>query len=289
MPVTITEYLRPNSLKEALEVLARDHTRHVVVGGGVSVVLSGAPRRVRAVDLARTGLDKISRTDDSLELGATVTLDDIVRSPLAATLAHGLLPRALRTAASESIRRLITVGGNIVQCYYWATLPPLLLALDAKIHLRTAEHRRTLTAQQFFAQPPMRQLQPGELVTHVSIPIERARRSGFEKMAKTSNDYALIHAVVTYALSRGRIDDPRVVVSACTNLPVRCLAAEEFLLGKAPELATALQAGQLAAQHLTLRRDFRASNDYRRRILAVLVQRAVLDAALDSPAQHQQR
>ncbi len=279
MPVTITEYLRPTSLKEALELLAKDPTHTIAVAGGVSVVLSGAPRRVHAVDLQRVGLEGIEKVDGELRLGAMTTLDNLVRSSHVAALGQGAFVEGLRTAASEPIRRLITVGGNIVQCYYWATLPPLLVAFDAKIHLRTAKRRRTLAAGDFFDLPPMRQLQPGELVTEVTVPLKPARKAAFEKMARTSNDYALIHVVVSFVDQRGKVRDPRVVVSACTSLPVRVGEAEEFLEGRAIDLATALEAGSLAARHIKMRGDFRASTEYRRRVLPVMVQRALLRAA----------
>jgi CO/xanthine dehydrogenase FAD-binding subunit len=279
MPVTITEYLRPTSLKEALTLLGEEPGRNIAVGGGVSVVLSGAPRRVRAVDLQRAGLHDITKADGELRLGAMASLEDVIRSPLAASPAQGLLVEGLRTAASESIRRLITVGGNIVQCYYWATLPPLLLALDARVHLRTLDHRRTLKASEFFARPPMRELAAGELVTDVTIPLKPARKAAFEKLARTSNDYALIQVAVSWVDKRGKVSDARVVVSACTSLPVRCTEVEAFLEGRAIDLSAALEAGQLAAHHVKLRGDFRASPEYRRRVLAVMVQRALLKAA----------
>jgi carbon-monoxide dehydrogenase medium subunit/6-hydroxypseudooxynicotine dehydrogenase subunit alpha len=279
MPVKITEYLRPGSLKEALALLAEDPARNIAVGGGISIVLSGAPRHVRAIDLQRVGLDAIEKTKDELRLGATATLDDIVRSQAAADLAMGVLPNALRTAASEPIRRMITVAGNIVQCYYWATLPPVLLALDAKIHLRSAKHRRTLSAAEFFAEPPMRVVQKGELLVDVTIPCKPERHAAFEKLAKTSNDYALIHTVVSYAEKRGKVSNARVVVAACTSLPVRVRAAEEFLEGRLLDLATAMEAGRIASAQVKLRGDYRASADYRRRVLAVMLQRALLKAA----------
>jgi len=275
MPVIITDYQKPRSLKEALELLADEHGKTVAIGGGVSIVLSGAPRRMRAVDLQWAGLDEISTNGKELRLGATATFDQIVRSSSAARVGNGILCYALKTAASEPIRRLITVGGNIVQCYYWATLPPLLLALDAKIHLRTLQHRRTLGADEFFAEPPPRVLVPGEIVTEVTIPLAPKRKVGFEKFSKTANDYALIHLVISYAVQGRKIVEPRVVVGACTNLPVRCHAAEEFLEGQPSiiSLENALKAGQIVAHHVALRRDSRASSAYRRRLMAVLVQR----------------
>lgn len=279
MPVTITDYLRPRSLKEALELLAEDPGRTIAVGGGISVVLSGAPRRVRAVDLQYTGINEIKMTKDQLHLGAMATLDDVLRSPLCGRIAGGLLSEGLRTAASEPIRRLITVGGNIAQCYYWATLPPLLLALDGHVHLRTAEHRRTLKATEFFAFPPMRQLGRGELIIEVSLPLKPKRIAAFEKYARTSNDYALIHVVVSYVPKRGKVSDARVVVGACTTLPVRCPEAEQYLEGRVIDLPTAMEAGRLASHHVKMRGDFRASPAYRHRVLAVLVQRALLKAA----------
>ncbi|MCX7626242.1 MAG: FAD binding domain-containing protein [Candidatus Sumerlaeaceae bacterium] len=279
MPVTVTDYLRPSSLKEALALLAEDPAKTIAVGGGISVVLSGAPRRVRAVDLQHTGINEIKKTKDELCLGAMASLDDLVKSPLCGKFAGGVLCEGLRTAATEPIRRLITVGGNIVQCYYWATLPPLLIALDGRVHLRSVEHRRTVKASEFFARPPMRQLDRGELITEVSFPLLPKRVAAFEKLAKTSNDYALIHVVVSYVPKRGKVSDARVVVAACTNLPVRCAEVESYLEGQTINFAVAKEAGQLATHHVKLRGDFRASSEYRRRVLPVLVQRALLKAA----------
>ena len=278
MPVTISEYVRPRSLKEALELLAAGGSKALAVGGGMSIVLSGAPRQMRAVDLAGLGLEGVAEHGDALRLGAMATFDDIVRSPDAAKAAGGMVVAALRTAATEPMRRIITVGGNIAQCYYWATLPPVLLALGAKIHLSRAGHHRTLAADEFFAAPPLKTLLPGEIIASVDIPMN-GQVAGFQKSAKTANDYALIHACASLHVQKGKVHSARVVLAACTNLPVRCAKAEEYLAGKAPTAEVAREAGRLALQGTTLRKDIRASDDYRRKTAAVYVERAINNAA----------
>lgn len=285
MAVTITEYLRPKSLKEALTLLAEPHHKSVAVGGGVSVVLSGGPRPVRAVDLRFSSLDKIEKHENWLRIGAMITLNELIRVPELQKHYSGVVPVGLRTAATLPMRNLITAGGNIVQCYYWSTLPPLLLALDGRVALAKGDAKRTVSADEFFLIHPVKFLTPGEIVTRIDIPLEAHEKgkrvkwgSSFQKCAKTANDYALVHACAVMSVASGKVTHCRLVLSALGALPVRCPEAEAHLIGSAIGPDTARAAARIAVQHTAIRRDTRASNDYRKHIAIEYLGRAI-DAA----------
>jgi CO/xanthine dehydrogenase FAD-binding subunit len=282
MPVTITEYVRAHSLKDALGLLGESHPRSVAVGGGVSVSLSGAPKPVRAIDLHCLGLDKIEQHEGKLRIGATVTLSDLIRAPELQRPYSGVIPAGLRTAASLPIRNLITVGGNIVQCYYWSTLPPLLLALDGHVVLVRAESKRTVSAAEFFQIHPVKFLQRGEIVTRVEIPLEQGRhgRRGAEflKFSRTGNDYAWVHACAVIGLERGKVSHCRLVLSALGALPVRCERAEQMLIGSKLDEKAVRESARAAAHDVHIRRDMRASAEYRRTIAAEYLERAIVAA-----------
>jgi CO/xanthine dehydrogenase FAD-binding subunit len=289
MAVRITEYLHPRSLREASTILKREGDRAVVVGGGVSMVLSGSPKAVKAVDLSGLGLNTIEHRDAEIRLGGLVTLQELIESPEASGMWGGLLAEACRTAATRPVRNLITIGGNMVQCYYWSTLPPLWLALQAKIRIAGPEKTRTASADDFFRTHPRRFLQPGEIVTRVDLPVPDSKpfRRGhgglrwgaaFLKFAKTFNDYAMVNACAAVAVGDGRIRKVRLVLGALDILPERCAAAEEALAGKPFDENRAREVCHKAAQAASIRQDFRADADYRRRIAAVFLQRALQTA-----------
>ena len=284
MAVTITDYVRPRSLKEALALLAEPHPHSVVVGGGIAVSLSGAPRHVRGIDLAHAGLNRIETAGHTIRIGAMATLNQIAAVPELQTAFGGMVPKALRTAGSPPLRNMITAGGNIVQCYYWSTLPPLLMALDAKIEMARAGSHRTVTAEEFFEVHPVKFLEQGEIVTRVAIPLDPVGKRGmkygaaFAKCAKTANDYALIHACAVVGVSGKHVEHCRLVLAALGALPERCHAAEQHLIANRIDDATAAEAARLAVEKVTMRRDTRASNDYRRRVAAEYLKRAIMEA-----------
>lgn len=295
MAVKITEYLRPGTLREASDILERHGRDGLVIGGGVSVVLSGSPRPMHAVDLSNLGLNRIERCEDGLRLGAMVSLEDLIQSPVAGAVWTGLLPEACRTAATKAVRDLITVGGNIVQCYYWSTLPPLLLAVEGRITVAGRETSRDVPAVEFFRSHPRKRLSPGEIVTAVEIPVPpvpSAASDGlrwgaaFLKFAKTHNDYGMVNACAVVGIeggadgnaSGGAIREIRLALGALDTLPVRCAGAEAALTGAAFDEGRAREACAAAVANLGIREDFRASTEYRRRVAAVYLHRALAEA-----------
>lgn len=279
MAVRITEYVRPRTLKAALELLAEKTPKTIPVGGGVSIVLSGAPTQVRAVDLHGLGLADITLQEHNLRVGAMATLEQLARIPEAAEVLCGVIRSALRTAGTQPMRNLITVGGNIVQCYYWSTLPPLLLALDARIHLSRAGAQRTVSADEFFAVHPLKFLAAGEIVTGVDMPLPKQDGTqwgaSFMKCTRTSNDYAWVHTCALLQMKGGVVHRARLAVGALNTLPVRCPEGEQVLTGNVPDDALVAQAVQASVPALDVRADIRASKAYRRRIAGVYLERAI--------------
>lgn len=284
MTVKITQYVRPKTLEEALAFLAAYRGRAMVVGGGVSMVLSSAPRPVAAVDLSGLGLDHIERSQKCLHIGATATLAQLEHSAEAATLFSGLFARALGTAGTPPLRNQISVAGNIVQCYNWSTLPVLLLALDARICLARQGKTRSVSAALFFEFHPLKFLEPGEIVTGIEVPLhpsageELTCSAGFLKYALTANDYGLVNACALFGIENGTIRHARLVLGAVSALPIRCMHAEQQLVGLRASEAVARETAQLATADLRVRGDIRVSRDYHRRMAAVYLERAIEQA-----------
>jgi xanthine dehydrogenase YagS FAD-binding subunit len=153
-----------------------------------------------------------------------------------------------------------------------------LLALGARLHLRSAGGERTVAIDDFFvssAQDPTREnvLRAGELISEVRV-TARAH-SGYEKIVqKQSFDWPLAEAAVALELEGREVREARVVLGHAAPTPLRAKKAEQFLLGRALDSASAAEAARLAVGGATPL----ARNAYKLPLLEAAVKRALLSA-----------
>src|SRR5262245_55213339 len=124
----ITAYHRPQTLDEALTLLAQPNT--IPLGGG-TLLSHGPSDSVPAVALQLLGLNYLTKKGNELEMGATLTLQALLESEHCPEP----LKRALRLEAPLNIRNSATLAGALVACDGRSTLATVLLALDAKIDI----------------------------------------------------------------------------------------------------------------------------------------------------------
>ena len=125
----ITAYHRPKTLDEALTLLTQPN--RTPLGGG-TLLSRPTTDPVEAVDLQALSLDSIKKSGNNLEIGATVTLQQLLESELCP---EAMKP-ALKLEAPLNLRNAATVAGTLVACDGRSTFGTILLALDAKIETR---------------------------------------------------------------------------------------------------------------------------------------------------------
>jgi carbon-monoxide dehydrogenase medium subunit len=277
---TLEEFAHPRSVEEALALLAAGKGEARPLAGGTSLALAAGVRARVLVDLSRAGLDGITLSGGELHLGAMASLASVARSR--EVLDAGLvgLAEAAAAAGSSLLRNQITVGGNVVGLYAWSDLPPMLLALGAKVRVRSAAGSRDVGIDEFVARHPAKLLQPGELVVEVLVP-RAAEHTGnaFLKFARTAFDYALCGTAACVRVEGGVMREARVAVGALRPLPARLLSAEKLLAGKPPTEAVLAAAAAAGAAEAEVAADFRASVEYRRGLCGVQVRRVLELAA----------
>ena len=272
-------FTHPRSVEEALAALAGSPGDARPIAGGTALVPM-ADRRARVlVDLSRAGLDAVVLEGDILRLGATASLDAVARGKAAADAGLDALVEATGAAASRRLRNQITLGGNLVGLYPWSDPVPALVVLGAVVRVRSAAGTRDVPIDDFVARHPSKVLQPGELVVEVRVPRAAAHTgSAFLKFARSAVDYTLCDAAAWVRLDGKVVGEARVAVGGLRPLPARLAAAEQALVGKAPDPATLVAAAAAGAAAAEVSADFRVSVDYRRELCGVLVRR-VLEAA----------
>jgi CO/xanthine dehydrogenase FAD-binding subunit len=267
------DYLRPTSLDEALQALARPWT---VLAGGTDFY----PARVgRAIDenvldiSAIAALRGIAAGPTGWRLGATTTWSELLEAELP-PLFDGL-KQAAREVGGRQIQNVGTVAGNLCNASPAADGVPPLLALDAEVELAGRAGRRRLSLSAFITGNRRTVLAPGELLVAIHVPRPtRPARSAFLKLgARRYLVISITMAAATVEIEDGRIAVARIAVGACSAVAQRLPALESAVLG-APldrSLANRVEAAQLAP--LTPIDDVRGSAAYRRDAVATVLRR----------------
>jgi carbon-monoxide dehydrogenase medium subunit len=278
------DYRRPDTLDEAIALLAQNEGDAQAIAGGQSLMPMLAFRVVSPrllVDINRIpDLARIAIEPDGITLGALVRWRDIERDTRL-SVAHPLLRAGIAHVAHYQIRNRGTVGGSLAHADPAAEMPGLAVTCDAAIDIAGPNGRRTVKATEFFLGPLTTALNPGELIVSVRLPAWKAeRRWAFEEFARRRGDFALAGVALFYDVdAAGRVEKANVGAIGVGDTPVRLRAVEKVLLGRAVDLATIREASAASASDVEPPSDIHASSDYRRALLATLLERALAHAA----------
>lgn len=257
------DYVRPDTIEEALGVLAEAGDEGRVLAGGQSLIAMLNMRLARPallIDLMHIDfLMGIEIYEGSLRIGAAVRQHELLDRPGLASRAP-LLAKALPWVGHAQTRARGTVCGSIAHADPSAELPLCLAAMDGTVHLRSATTARDVKARDFFTGMMTTALQPGEMIEAVSFPISEAVAS-FREVGRRHGDFAI---VAVAALRTGA--SVRVAVGGVDDVPcVRDLPADADLADALNDLAWSMDA----------RSDLHATAQYRRKLVRELGRQAI--------------
>ena len=253
------EYVRPESLDEALSALADGGDEAKVLAGGQSLVPALNMRVLRPtalVDINRLpGLDGVERRRGAVVVGATVRQAD------ARLRDHAVLAAVLPHVGHTVTRNRGTVCGSVAHADAAAELPLALVAAGGSAVVASVRGRREIPAEELFLGPYTTALEPDEILLETVWPVAAEEATfAFEELAQRGGDYALCMAA-----ARVRGDDLRVVVGSVTAVPT--------MLEVDPD-----RPGESAAEQVEPWGSIHASPAYLRHLVRVLVDRAVARA-----------
>lgn len=263
------DYARPDTLDEAVALLAEKGEDASVLAGGHSLipvmkVRLGAPEFL--VDIGRLPeLSYIRVEGDEVAIGAATKHRDLVDSPeLAAEVP--LLPAVARTVGDPQIRARGTLGGSLAHGDPAADLPAAVLALDGTVVLQGPRGRRSVPLGEFYTGVFSTVREPDELIVEVRVPRCGDQGWGYEKFTRRSNDWAIVGVAVS---------GHRVGLVNMGSTSLRATATEEALRAGRP----IAEAAALAAQGTEPPSDSHGTPAYRTHLVQVLTRRA-LETAL---------
>jgi CO/xanthine dehydrogenase FAD-binding subunit len=277
----------PATAAEALRLLAARPEETAVLAGGTDLLFDleegvNPPRQV--ISLRRLPWRAVRWDGPRLTIGALAPLSDIevdagVRRRLPA------LAKAVHAVGSIALRHRATLGGNLGRSSPTSDLIPLLLVLEAKLRLVSVEGRRELPVDAFVRGSRRTALAPGELIESVTVPDPLASDYLWQRV-RLANDISQVGVAVARS---GTAPEWRIALGGVSPRAIRLPTAEK-LLGQGLPAPLALElAAQEAAQRAPFLTDKRATESYRRRLVYVLVKRAVASVTGALPASAPQR
>jgi 2-furoyl-CoA dehydrogenase FAD binding subunit len=278
------DYLRPDTVAEALSALAEHGTDARVIAGGQSL---GAMLNMRIVtpkvliDINRLSeLSGIARDGRTLVTGAMLRQADALADELIQRNLP-LLAQALPHVGHYQTRNRGTLGGSVAHADPSAEIPLSLATLDGEIELRSKRGRRRLKAREFFQSALVTARQPDELVTALHWPARQARQGqSFLELAVREGDYAIV--AVACVLDIDADDSTRAIrlgFGGCGGAPqiVEIIEVADPHLDKTAVETVARD----AAAQIECRSDVMASAGYRRQLATVLAGKAILAAGAE--------
>ena len=277
------EYACPNSLSEAIALLA-SHDDAKAIAGGQSLMPMMAFRIATPtllVDLRKLSeLRGIKISAEGVRLGALVRWRDILDDERLAT-AHPLLRAAVTHVAHYQIRNRGTVGGSIAHADPAAEMPGIVVTCDAEITVVGKSGQRKIAASDFFVGALMTTLEPDEIITEIKLPAwPPHRRWGFQEFARRRGDFAMAAAALFYDQdTNGKASNAHVGIIGVGDLPLRLREVEAVINGRVIDEATMARAAEVTSATVNAQQDIHASAPYRRSLAGTMVERALQDAA----------
>jgi CO/xanthine dehydrogenase FAD-binding subunit len=278
------DYVRPETLAQACELLADEDAR--AIAGGQTLVPMLAMRLARPnrlVDILRLpGLSGIRVDGDAIAIGATTRQAHALHDPLVAASVP-LLARALPWVGHPPTRNRGTVGGSIANADPSAEIPLVAATLGAEIVLTTTDGEASMPADEFFIGPMLTSIMPGQCVSAVRFPVWTGERIGigFHEINARKSDFAFVAAAAQVALDEdGRCRRLALGIGGVGDRPTAVDVSQ--LIGTELETKAITEAVTAATADLDAMNDLHASADYRRRVAIALGTRALSDAAAEA-------
>ena len=282
------EYHRPETLAEALVLLAELGTDAKVLAGGQSLVpilnmrLAAPANLVDINHIEELGYLRVE--DAGVIVGATARHSELEHDQAAYDVAP-ILRRAVRNVAHPTIRNRGTTVGSLVHADPSGEMPSVLALLGGSVTLVSTQGSRAVPAAEFFTGPLESCLEPGELATSAFFPAPARRHgSSFVELSRRHGDYAMCGVAAQVVID----DDLRIEQATASYVSVSAtplvVDLADAVAGATVDTADWAAAGRLARSAAEPEDDIHATAEFRLHLVGVLTEQALHEAVLDATA-----
>ncbi len=277
------DYHRPNSVSEAVGLLAKLGEEARVLAGGHSLIPMMKMRMAspeHLIDLSAIGdLKGISVEGDTIKIGAMTTQYELIHSDIM-TKHLPIIAETSLVIADPQIRYKGTFGGNVANGDPGNDMPALMQCLNASYELTGPNGSRQVAARDFYQGAYFTALETGEILTAVLIPVPHAGHGyGYEKLKRKVGDYATAAAAVVITMSGGKCTSASIGLTNVADTPLWAEEASAILVGSSLDKATVDRAVAAAEAITDPASDMRGPAEYRTKMAGIMMRRALERAA----------
>lgn len=269
------EYFKPETLKEASELLVKYGEGAHILNGGTDLVVRMrenhlAPEAVIDIKGIKELYNLSYDEEKGLSVGACVTLSEMAHKKEVVEN-YAILADAAEVVGSGQIRNIATMAGNNCNASPLADTSTPLLALDAVVEVYGPEGTREISIHDFFVWVRKTSLKPGEIVTAIRIPAYKNMKAVFHKGSRRKDvDLSTVCSSVVKVE-----DDIRIALGSVAPTPVRAKKAEAVAKGKELTDEVIQEVAKTAASEVSPIDDVRGTKEYRLHMVEVLVRRSL--------------
>ena len=276
-------YHRPATVADAVKLLSTLGDDARPLAGGHSLVPMMKLRLAtpeHLVDLhGIDGLKGVRREGDKVVIGAMTTQHELLASGEIAKSIPILHETAL-LIADPQVRYRGTVGGNVANGDPGNDMPALMMTLGASYRLEGPDGSREVAAADYYQGAYFTAIEPGELLTAISIPVPADGHGyAYEKLKRKIGDYATAAAAVVLTIASGKVASCAIGLTNLHETPLLATDAAKMVIGTSLDAATLKKVGAAAAAIMSPAADARGPVEYRKHVGGVMVTRALQRAA----------
>ena len=276
-------YHRPATLADAVNLLSTLGDEARPLAGGHSLVpmmklrLATPEHLVDLHDVA--ALKGIRRDGNAIVIGAMTTQHELLASDeIAKSLP--ILQEAAALIADPQVRYRGTIGGNVANGDPGNDMPALMMVLGANYRLEGKSGGRDVAAAEFYQGAYFTALEPGELLTSISIPVPPAGHGyAYEKLKRKVGDYATAAAGVVLTMANGKVATCEIGLTNLAETPLLADDAAQAVIGTSLDAASLKKAAAAAEVIMSPAADARGPVEYRKHVGGIMVMRALQRAA----------
>lgn len=278
------QYFVPETLDEALSILAEHGSAVSVLSGGTDLVrdMNLEFKRPDALMwIGKLNLEYVRRENGTFHIGGATRMqtvgssEDLKKHAWAVARAGGKL-------ASPPVRSLATLGGNLCTASPAADTACALLGLDAEVVLTSKQGERIVVLREFFVGPNQTVIKPEELLTEIRVKatVEREGSSYVKQGRRQAMTLAVLNTASRVKLDpNGTVEAVSIAIGSAAPTPLRIAKAEELLLGSPLTDEAITEAANIASEEISPIDDVHGTAWYRRKLARVFVRRTLMEAA----------
>jgi aerobic carbon-monoxide dehydrogenase medium subunit len=280
------DYVRADSLSQAIELLAANPDGAKLVAGGHTLIPTLKLRLASPallIDISRIAQLKGIEVGEQIKIGALTTHAELLASePL--RQAVPLFHQAADLISDPQVRNRGTIGGSLANADPAADWPAIVIALNATFEIAGPDGVRQLAAKDFFVNIMTSALGADEVLTAIRVARPSPdTRFAYRKIRHPASGYAVVGVAVAMRMTGDAVTEITIGVTGAAGFPFPAEGAAEFLTGKLLSAENIDAAVRIASENIDYQSDLYAPAAYRRQLVKTEIGRA-LSGLRDRPS-----